>query len=101
MSANEMGCDPKLQRGSTKSSGIEPILMAGELHRVGGGYSVQFVAILTRDYKSLTVDCMWEPCMPTLGENSSKIQKARYDFAKARFFQSLMRKLDLPPEVAA
>lgn len=100
MSSTEMGCDPKSQCSSTKSSGIEPILMAGELHRVGGGYSVQFVALMTRDYKSLTVDCVWEPCMPTLGENSSKIQKARYDHAKARFFQSLMGQIGLPSEVA-
>lgn len=100
MNAAQKGCDPKSRCTSTRSSGPEPIEMAGELFPVGGGYSVQFVGLLTRDYKSLNVDCVWEPCMPTLGENSSKIQKARYDYAKARFFQSLMRQLDLPPEVA-
>lgn len=77
-----------------------PIELIGVPTPVGGGYSVQFIAQLTGDYKLLIVDCLWEPRMPSSGAKSSKIQRACYDNAKARFFQVLLKHLGNPTGVA-
>jgi len=84
MRAQKVGRDPKSQHTSTGSAIVKPTLFVSELKPVGGGFSVQFVAIKTGDRVS-PITCEWSPRLPKDSDLRQKVDMRLYDIELAYF----------------
>lgn len=66
-------------------------IFASDLHRLGGGYSVQFTAGLVDG--TLLTNCVWHPTMPTPRERRRKVDMTRYAYALAQFTEAVLAAL--------
>ena len=66
-------------------------IFASDLHRLGGGYSVQFTAGLVDG--TLLTNCVWHPTMPTLRERRCKVDMTRYAYAFSQFTEAVVATL--------
>jgi hypothetical protein len=64
------------------------VSIVSDLHRVGGGYSVQFITEHTDD-GSPYIRCEWSPTRPSLRNQRRKVDMKRYDHALAQFIQAV------------
>ena len=64
------------------------VTIVSDLHRVGGGYSVQFITQHTED-GSPFISCEWSPHLPTPRELRRKVDIRRYHHALALFTQAV------------
>ena len=67
--------------------------LTGDLHRVGGGYSVQFS---TRNGR---LECRWTPDMPSQLDLRRKVDMMRYEAARESFIVELQRCMGGPVAV--
>ena len=58
--------------------------IASDLHRVGGGYAVQFVTRQSADGIRF-INCEWSPSLPTPRERRRKVDMQRYTHALMQF----------------
>lgn len=64
------------------------VTIVSDLHRVGGGYSVQFITKRTDDGQPF-ISCEWSPHLPTPRELRRKVDIRRYHHALALFTQAV------------
>lgn len=61
--------------------------MTSDLHRVGGGYSVQF------DTRSGVLRCEWTPSVPSPRDLRRKVDMRKYEAARNAFCAELARRV--------
>ena len=67
---------------------ITYVTIVSDLHRVGGGYAVQFRTHALVD-GVLPIACEWSPTIPSERERRRKVDMQRYDHALAQFLQAV------------
>lgn len=67
------------------------LIVASDLHRLGGGFSVRFSAGFV--HGTLLTHCIWHPTMPTLRERRRKVDMTRYAYALAQFTEAVVATL--------
>jgi len=60
------------------------VTIVSDLHRVGGGYSIQFITKRTDDGQPF-ISCEWSPRLPSPREVRRKVDLRRYNHALALF----------------
>lgn len=70
------------------SAGEYSAPIVSDLHRIGGGFSVQFILRLNGD-KPASLNCEWTPHVPTVREARRKIDPERYRAARHVFLETV------------
>lgn len=77
---------------STTKKTKKYVTIVSDLHRVGGGYSVQFITKHEEDGYQF-ISCEWSPRLPSTREAFRKVDLKRYSYALALFTQAIAAKL--------
>jgi len=67
--------------------------MTSDIHRVGGGFSVQF------DTRDGIFRCEWMPTMPSLRDLRRKVSMKKYEAARNLFLAELQQRMGVPVTV--
>ena len=66
--------------------------LTGDLHRVGGGFSVRFY-LAGKQGAAITLGCEWHPHVPSARDARRKVNLDRYRAARHQFLQAIAERL--------
>lgn len=66
--------------------------LTGDLHRVGGGFSVRFY-LTSKEGAAITLGCEWHPHVPSPRDARRKVDLNRYRAARHKFLEAISERL--------